>query len=202
MDPIGELRALSERAAAGDAGAVEELLALHLPALRAFVRVRMGAPLRARESSSDLVQSVCREILTQLERFQHPSEAAFKHWLFTTAERKIADRLAYWNAQKRGGLEPPGERALQELFEAYKSVSSPSSLVARAEEVRRVEAAFDELSPEHREVIALAHFVGLSRAQIGAQMSKSEEAVRGLLFRAMARLSTVLKQASADASDG
>jgi RNA polymerase sigma factor (sigma-70 family) len=62
------------------------------------------------------------------------------------------------------------------------------------EEVERVEEAFDELTPEHREVLTLAHVLGLSRREIGEQMGKSEEAVRALLHRAMVRLSTVLAQ--------
>ncbi|MBI5433030.1 MAG: sigma-70 family RNA polymerase sigma factor [Planctomycetes bacterium] len=194
MSDEPDLRRLAERAAAGDEVAIEQLLELHMPSLRAFVRVRMGAPLRARESASDLVQSVVREVLTHRERFKHPSDGAFKHWLFTTAERKIANRLAYWGAQKRGGVEEAREPGLDGLLDAYKSVSSPSRRVARAEEIRRVEAAFDQLSAEHREVVALAHFVGLSRAEIGEQMGKTEEAVRALLFRAMARLSTLLAE--------
>jgi RNA polymerase sigma-70 factor, ECF subfamily len=189
-----DIRALAERAAVGDERAIEELIQLHLPALRAFVRVRMGAPLRAKESSSDLVQSVCREILTHRERFQHPTDGAFKHWLFITAERKIANRLAYWGAQKRAAAEEAPEAGADALFDCYKSVSTPSRHLARAEEIGRVEAAFDQLAPEHREVVALAHFVGLSRAEIGEQMGKTEEAVRALLFRAMARLSTLLKE--------
>lgn len=194
MDERPDLRALAERAAAGDQPALDELLRLHLPSLRAFVRVRMGAGLRARESASDLVQSVCREVLTHQERFRHPSDNAFKSWLFLTAERKIANRLAYWAAEKRGGVEELREPNVDALFDAYKSVSSPSRRVAREEEIRRVEAAFDQLTPEHREVVALAHFVGLSRKEIGEQMGKSEEAVRALLFRAMARLSTLLAE--------
>jgi RNA polymerase sigma-70 factor (ECF subfamily) len=194
MQPTSDLRELAERAADGDSAAVEELIRLHLPSLRAFVRVRMGAPLRARESASDLVQSVCREILTHRERFKHPTEGAFKHWLFVTAERKIANRLAYWGAQKRAVLAAQPASALDALFDAYKSVTSPSAHAAREEEIRRVESAFDQLAPEQREVVVLAHFVGLSRAEIGEQMGKSEEAVRALLFRAMARLSTLLAE--------
>ena len=88
-------------AAAGDAKAVERLLELHLPVLRAFIRLRAGHEVRKHESSSDLVQSVCREVLQNIERFKHPSPAAFKQWLYTTALRKISNRADYWRAEKR-----------------------------------------------------------------------------------------------------
>ena len=45
---------------------------------------------------------------------------------------------------------------------------------------------------EYREVITLAHLVGLSRAEIALQMGKSEGAVRVLLHRALARMSAIL----------
>ena len=64
-------------------------------------RLRAGEFVRARESSSDLVQSVCREVLANIGRFQHPSESAFKQWLFREALRKIVDRRDYWLAEKR-----------------------------------------------------------------------------------------------------
>jgi len=72
---------MAEAAAAGDAYAVERLLDLHLPALPAFVRLRAGHEVRKHESSSDIVPSVCCEVLQNIERFKHPSPAAFKQWL-------------------------------------------------------------------------------------------------------------------------
>ena len=65
-------------------------------------RQALACLLRARESGSDLVQSVCREILAQAHRFQHPSESAFRRWLYTTAMRKISDRADHWRAECKG----------------------------------------------------------------------------------------------------
>ena len=64
MDPDEETtRRLVLAAQDGDAGAREELLLKHMDRLRAFVRLRSDQRLRLRESESDLVQSVCGEIL-------------------------------------------------------------------------------------------------------------------------------------------
>ena len=189
---------LARRAAAGDEQALATLLSRHLPAVRAFVRAHMGPQLRAHESSSDLVQSVCRELLTHQERFQYPGEQQFLAWLYTTARRKISNRVRDLGRDKRdarreiGGL---AESAMAELGAAYARVSSPRGRVLRAEEIARLEAAIDQLPDEQREVVTLAHLAGLSRAEIGAQMGKTEEAVRALLHRAKARLAILLEDA-------
>jgi RNA polymerase sigma-70 factor (subfamily 1) len=190
---------LAHRAAAGDAAALDLLLTLHLPAVRAFVRLHMGPDLRARESMSDIVQSVCRELLTHKERFHFGGEGGFKAWLFTAARRKIANRARELEHQKRdvqrevAGL---SEGHIAALGGAYARISSPTGAALRREDVERLEAAIDRLTDEQKEVITLAHLVGLSRAEIGAHMGRTEEAVRALLHRAMARLSILLDPAS------
>jgi RNA polymerase sigma-70 factor (ECF subfamily) len=185
---------LAEQAARGDAGAMQTLLAMHLVSLRAFVRLRVGADLRRRASCSDLVQSVCREILAQAHRFQHPSESAFRRWLYTTAMRKISDRADHWRAEKR---DAGREQALSSqgdagLLRRYGSFSTPSQHAIAREEVERVERAFEQLADEQREVITLAYVAGLSRADIAEEMGRSEGAVRVLLHRSLARLSEIL----------
>lgn len=190
-----ESSSLARLAAQGDQAALAQLLERHLPSVRAFVRSHMGPQLRARESMSDIVQSVCRELLLHQDAFRHPDEGGFQAWLFTTARRKIANRARDLERGKRDVQREVGdlsENAIAALGAAYARISSPSGKALVAEEVARLEAAIDQLPDEHREVITLAHLVGLSRAQIGAQMGRSEEAVRALLHRAMARLMILL----------
>jgi RNA polymerase sigma-70 factor (ECF subfamily) len=188
---------LAGRAAPNDGPTIERLLERHLPAVRAFVRVHMGQKLRAKESTSDLVQSVCRELLTHQARFQHAGEPGFQAWLFTTARRKIANRARDLERQKRQTgreVDDLSESAVADLGAAYARISSPSGRLLRAEEVARLEAAIDRLPAEQREAITLAHLVGLSRAEIGQQLDKTEEAVRALLHRAKARLAMLLSE--------
>jgi len=200
MDPASqELERLAQRAAAGERAAVDALIARYLPELHAFVRLRAGPVVRARESSSDIVQSVCREVLEHIDRFQFPSESAFKQWLYTTALRKILNRHDYWLAQKRDaqrevglGADASGSFDEGALLDCYGRFSSPSRGAVRREELERIERAFERMPEEYREVITLAHLVGLSRAEIAQQMGKSEGAVRVLLHRALARMSAIL----------
>lgn len=187
--------ALAEAAARGDAVAIETLLERHMPGLRAFVRLRAGDELRRRESNSDLVQSVCREVLQNMDRFRHPTATAFRRWLYTTAMRKIVNRAEYWRAEKRAAAQDalaPSAVDQRRLLSCYESFSSPSRHVMVKEEIERVERAFGDLTDEQRQVVTLAHVVGLSRAEIAAELGLSEGNVRVILHRALARLSEIL----------
>jgi RNA polymerase sigma-70 factor (ECF subfamily) len=179
-------RTLVDSASRGDSAAVDVLLERYLPGLRAFVRLRAGPLLRARESASDLVQSVCREVLEHVDRFQYRSEGLFKQWLFTTAARKLADRCDFVQAQRRdvrrdAPLDDAGA-------EACRSLLTPSRELIAREEIEATERALLALDDDHREVIVLARVVGLSAKEIGEQMERSETAVRSLLHRALAEL--------------
>jgi RNA polymerase sigma-70 factor (ECF subfamily) len=197
----GDSRELVKLASQGDTPAVDELLARHLPGLRAFIRLRAGPVIRRRESESDLAQSVCREVLEHLDRFQYGDETGFKRWLYTTALRKILNRYEYYAAEKRNFLREEAADGASSgssmsggrpLAQYYRTFSTPSEHAMKAEEIERVEKAFDGLQEDQREVITLAHVVGLSRAEMAAQLGKSEGAVRTMLSRALAQLAELL----------
>jgi len=185
---------LLESASQGDESAVETLLRRYLPGLRAFIRLRSGPLVRARESSEDLAQSVCREVLQHIDRFQHGNETGFKHWLFTTAMRRIQNKHEYWKAQKRDAARDVpidagrSEGMNEALLTCYRSFSSPSQHAMANEELERIERAFDALTDEEREVISLARIVGLSHREIGEKLGKSEGATRVALHRALIKL--------------
>lgn len=192
----------------GDEKAIEELLERHLPGLRAFIRLRMGAAMRARESCSDLAQSVCREILQHMDRYQYPGEQKFKSWLYATALRKIANRYEYYKAAKRDmgrDVAPPsasgsmsGTAEDLRLSDAYRNLYTPSRAVMAKEHVAKVEQAFEQLTDDYREVIVLSRVVGMSRTEIAAQMNRTEDSVRNLLHRALARLAELLDDGEDD----
>ncbi len=189
---------LLPNAAAGERAVVDALLARHLPGLRAFVRLRMGPELRAGEESCDLVQSVCREVLQSAAQLQHGGEAGFRHWLYRTAQRKVADRAEFHTAAR---CAPGRERALASdddaLLAQYRSVCSPSRAAAAREELARVEAAFDKLPAAQREAILGARLIGLTHAELAARMGRSKLAVRTLLCRGLARLTQLMADADA-----
>jgi RNA polymerase sigma-70 factor (ECF subfamily) len=169
---------------------LDELVARYLPGVRAFVRLHMGAKLRAVEESCDLTQSVAREILQHQDRFQTGGETAFREWLYTTARRKILNRIEHWNAQKRSV--PDGE-GLDAVLQTYAGVDpTPSEVASSRENLLAVEAAFDQLTPEQREVLVANKMIGSSHVEIAARLGKTPEAVRAICARGMARLAVLL----------
>jgi RNA polymerase sigma-70 factor, ECF subfamily len=189
---------LFERATAGDADAMDQLLAQHLPQLHAFVRVRLGGAVRARESSMDVVQSVCRELLAAPGAFSFQGEERFRAWLFTAALNKIRDKQRFHGRDRRAlGRE-------QELVEddaAWRHAASlltPSVDAIGGETARALAAAMAALAEEHREVITMARIVGLPHAVIAEAMGRSEQAVRQLLVRALLKLSAELRARGVD----
>lgn len=189
MDPEPDEAALVRRAQAGDRRAVEILLARHLPALEAFVRLRVGRAFGAREDASDVVQSTCRDLLERFDGFRHGGAQAFRHWLYATAARKIGDRFAYHGAERReAAREVASHAASGALDAAFGDLASPSQQAMGAELLERLQAAFSALDDDEREVVLLARVARLSRAEIARAMGRSENAVRNLLHRTLVRL--------------
>ena len=188
--------ALVERAAGGDRDAVEALLLAHLSRLRAFVRLKMGPVVRNRESSEDLVQSVCREVLEDLDGFEYRGEAGFRQWLFRRAEHKVIDRGRFWGRAKRDTAReipalPVGDEG--ETLRGLESMFTPSRDVSAHEELGRLERAFAELPPDYQEVILLARVLELGHEQIAERMGRSVSSTWSLLSRALARLASKLE---------
>lgn len=189
---MSDFGGLIERARGGDRDALESLLARHLQGLRAYVRLHSGRELRAVESQSDLVQSVCREVLHSLGGARCADEPSFRQWLYSIARHKILGKVDYHRAQKRDVRRLAGADD-GALLAAYGTFCSPSQEASQREQVAAVEAAFDELSEDHRQVILEICVLGRSHREVAAEMGRSEEALRQLLVRARARLAMLLR---------
>ncbi len=188
-------RRLFERASHGDGEAVDELLVRFEPKLRAFIRLRAGALVLARESAADLAQSVCREVLENLAGYRWGGDAGFRHWMFAIARRKIADRYAYWSAAKRDvRREAPGEAPdMQAVVASYSAFATPSAHAQAEEAATEIEDAFQTLSDRQQDVIVLSRIFGLSHEEIAEHSGfPNAAAVRRTLHRGLSALSDAI----------
>lgn len=171
---------------------MDELLARHLPALQRYVRAHVGRALLAKESASDLVQSVCRELLQDLGDFEYQGDAAFCGWLQQAALRKIVDRQRYHGAAKRSPAREVADDATftrDDLQRLAATLPSPSGEAMQREEIEQLERALAELAAPDRRLIRMVYVDGLSHAAIAQQLGVNEPASRKQLSRALARLS-------------
>lgn len=176
------------------------MLEEHLSALRGYVRARLGERLRAKETSQDLVQSICREVLTDLGGFEDRGGSSFRDWLLRAAENKIVDKARFWGRERRAAArEVPLDAATGDsgddarlLAQVY-SLASPSRAAVAHEELARLERAFRELPDDYRSAIVLSRVHGLSGTELAAKLGRSEGATRTLLSRALARLALVME---------
>ena len=189
-----DLPHLVHRSQDGDRAALEQLLVRYLPGVRAFVRLRMGAELRARESGSDIVQSVCADLLAS-PGFVFQDEERFRSWLFVAALNKIRNHGRWHGAQKRDAAR---EEALgsDDVRSCYATVLSPSRELMGRERVAKLERAFDRLPEHYREVVTLARIAGLSYAEIATTTGRTVDSVRNVLARALNQLGTLLESES------
>ena len=176
---------------------MEDQLGRMLPGLRAFIRLRTGPQIRAQESCSDLVQSVCRELIEEWSVLDFPNDAALRSWLFTTALHKVRNRARHLHQQRRDVDREVRGTLGAELAAGYADLGTPSAAAMTAEQIEQLEAAFDRLPEDYREVITLARLAGLPLAEVGERMGgHSQGAITMLLGRALATLGRELGAAA------
>lgn len=178
-----------------------ELIAENMGRLRAFVRAHMGPALRAHESDLDVLQSVCGDLLAARGRFDFRGEAQFRAFLFTAARNKLLERLRHLHAARRDpAREQPADTAMQQQLVDGRQ-PAPSAAAAAGERAARVAEALQALAPEHRDVVTLTQFAGLTPQELAEHFGRTPDAVRMLLGRAMGKLGEELRRRGLDPSD-
>jgi RNA polymerase sigma-70 factor (ECF subfamily) len=179
----------------GDESALAQLCGAYAERIRRIIRLRMGAELRSKLESMDIVQDAMMAALRGLDRFTYRTEGDFLRWLCGIAENQIRGRLDQFHAAKRNirreaPLDPgaAGTESRPRITAGLMVTTTPSVIFSRSEDLDRLERAMDALKPEYREVIVLAKVEGLSYQETAARLGKSPEAVGMLLSRAMLAL--------------
>jgi RNA polymerase sigma-70 factor (ECF subfamily) len=161
----------------------------------------MGQELSHKVESMDLVQDAFISALRSLEDFTYKNEGDFLRWVSKIAENRLRDNLDKFHADKRDirkeiPLKDNTGSSQDSLIRDFSPIDSttPSIIVSKCEELNRLEKAMDKLKPEYKEVITLIKIEGLSYEEAGNRIGKSADAVRMLLSRAMASLTSVFEE--------
>lgn len=195
-----ETRLLVERAQQGDAAALNDLFASYHGVMVELARRRLGPRLRQKEDADDLAQTTFREATRDFASYQYRGEGSLVRWLVQILQNKIRDRAEFYGATKR---DLSRERAMEatptQNLEAMPTLEPESKdlsvtvQVQRDENYEHLHRALSELTPEHRQAIALVFFQGMQLREAGEAMGgKSEDAVRMMLKRAEGKLGEIL----------
>lgn len=189
-----------ESAAEGDVAAIQRLLEAHYLPLQAFLRRHAGALVAGKESSSDLVQSVCREALEGLreERLEYRGDAEFKQWLYQAALLKLMKRRRHYSADRRDAGRELGLGAggAPEAGEVTAREETPSRIVHHQEVTARLQEMLTRLPTRFEQVLRYAYLDELSHLEIAERLGIQSGNARVLLSRARARLATLMAMES------
>src|SRR5436309_7367882 len=197
-DDVGRLIA---RARAGDAAALGTLLETFRPYLALLARLQIGRRLQGKADPADLVQEAFLEAHRDFPGFRGTSEGELMAWLRqilarnlanlarrylgtrgrdVRLERNLADELAESSRVLEGGLASPQ--------------SSPSQRAVAREQAARLATALESLPAGYGEVIVLRHLEGLPFAEVAQRMRRTQDSVKKLWVRAIARLREALTE--------
>jgi RNA polymerase sigma-70 factor (ECF subfamily) len=191
-------RELVAMAKDGNESAISQLWTVYGARVHWIMRLRMGKELRSKLESTDLAQDALLSALGDLENFTYKNEGDFLRWISTIAENRLRDNLDKLHADKRNirkeiRISKPGANPVSKSAVSFTPIeaTTPSVIMSRKEELDKLEKAIDKLKPDYKQVIVLAKIEGLSYKEIADKLGKTSEAVRKLISRAMAALTTV-----------
>lgn len=179
----------------GDESALNRLCNVYGARVLWIIRLRMGAELRTKMESMDVVQDVLMSALKDLGHFTYKTEGDFLRWLSKIAENRLRGHVQRLHMNKRDirkevrldGYKPTAEDSVVAALDAVVT-TTPSVIMSKREDLDKLAKAIDVLKPEYRQVIVLTKIEGLSYKKIGERLGKSADAARMLFSRAMAEL--------------
>jgi RNA polymerase sigma-70 factor (ECF subfamily) len=190
---------LLDRAAAGDAAAVDDLLTRHRACLREFVDLHLNHAVRGRIDSSDVVQEAQVEMARRLSDFLTRRPMPFHLWARKTTYERLLDlhrRHLHRTLRAVHREHPLPDRSSLLLARPLMARGpSPSQEAEAREFADRVSRILVELPDADREVLLLRHADGLPFAEIGALLGIDPATVRKRFGRALIRLQKILAAA-------
>jgi RNA polymerase sigma-70 factor (ECF subfamily) len=168
-------RSALERMVAGDTRALEELYDRHGDLLYSLVRRILS---RA-EDAEDAIQEIWLQAWRGARTYD-PKRGTVCGWLVSIARSRAIDRLRSEGSRKRA-VDASG-------VDAPDPPESPAESAVDQERREHVDHAMSQLDPQHREVLELAYFAGLSQSEISERLGAPLGTVKSWTRQALSRL--------------
>ncbi len=157
-------------AAQRDPAAFAALYDRYVDQIHAFAYHQTGSWERAQ----DVTATTFMRAYSEIGRFEWRG-VPYSAWLY-----RVASNLVLREHRRQGWITLP-----ENMVDPGEG---PEDAALRSEQVRRVQAAVRQLSPDQRQAITLRFGTGLRNAEVARVMRKSEGAVKLLVFRGLRAL--------------
>jgi RNA polymerase sigma-70 factor (ECF subfamily) len=171
--PPGDERELVERAKR-DPEAFGLLYERYVAQIYRYLYYRTGNP----QDAEDLTARTFYRALEHLPRYQERG-LPFAAWLYRIAHNIVVN----WQRDRRRRPVVALDHVVMHAAEG-----DPQGALEEQEEREQLIRAFRRLSPERQELLILKFVEGMSNAQIGAIMGRSEGAIKSLYHRTLLEL--------------
>ncbi|AMV36617.1 sigma-70 family RNA polymerase sigma factor [Planctomyces sp. SH-PL62] len=210
MSRVGEtpsppVERLLDQARGGDGAALGLLLQRYHNYLSLLARVQIGRRIQAKVDVSDVLQDVSLEVHRRIGGFRGGSEGEFLAWMRQILGGVLADQIRRYLGAKRRDVRLERElgedldRSSRAMAGPLAAVgSSPSARASRREQAVILADAINGLPPDYREVIILRQLEGLSFPEVAERMERTQDSVKNLWARALARLRRGLEALDGD----
>ena len=197
----GESAELLQRAAAGDAQALNQLLGLYRERLRWMVRLRLNRRLQGRVDPSDVLQEAYLEVCKGLSDYLREPRLPFFLWLrHVTGQKLLAVHRQHLGTQMRDAHQEvslyrgalPQASSVSLAAQLLGRLTSASQAAVRAETQLRVQEALNSMDPLDREVLTLRHFEMLTNEETAQVLGMKKSAASNRYIRALKRLKDML----------
>jgi RNA polymerase sigma-70 factor (ECF subfamily) len=168
---------LVAEAIAGDTASFGLLYEHYVDEIYHFVYYRV----KSHQEAEDLSEAVFLKAWQAMEEYP-PREIPFRLWLYRIARNTVYDH--YRTNKEHTNLET--------ALHIPAPVEGPEAILIRWERTAELKEKLLQLNEDYQEVLTCRFIVGLSHAETAVVMSRSEQAVRALQYRAIVALRNLL----------
>lgn len=179
-------------AVAGDRDALEQLLSMVMPELRASLSIQ---PRWQRSlDAEDVLQVSSLEAFLRIQSLRNDTAAGFLAWMKRIVANNLRDALRGLERHKRGDPRlrvtsgPDGQSARTLLNALAGTTNHPDGPAALAEDVALLQAGLEKLPTSYRKVVQRMDLDEVDAATVATEMGRSRGAVYLLRSRAHDRL--------------
>lgn len=161
------------------------------PAVRAWVRLRLGSVSRGRIDFEDVEQEIWTRALRAFPAFD-PARGSFRGWIFQMTKFALADSFRMLARESRDGTTGAAGAERSTTADGLAQLADPATTVARRvageEGLERFLAEVDALPREDRELVAMCGLEGRPTTEAAPLLGLSPETARKRWQRLRARL--------------